>query len=182
MKQTSKQTHKIVAPSRYSHSESATISTKRTRTVIIPRENIDTPPTITDHVRELARLIRNTNSLVARFTIPGLEEYAPMYMSNLAEENDAPMYKKRIRTPIENRPAIKMHFYTASGNFWKWDARVNQPYEIKPHYRPLWVCSSAPVKGKERGRWYTASGNVDKPNFRHESMYLFDILSEDYAQ
>lgn len=64
------------------------------------------------------------------------------------------------------------------------EAVINQPYEIKPKYRPLWVCMSAPVKGKTRGRWYTEYGNIqpeDKPAFRHDSMFLFDILSEDYS-
>lgn len=55
--------------------------------------------------------------------------------------------------------------------------------KIQPKNRPLWVCASAPVKGKESGKIYTAYGNIrpeDKPAFRHDSMYLFDVLSEDY--
>lgn len=116
----------------------ATIDTKRTRPVFVPRENPDTPPMITAHVKELASLIRNTNSITAH------------------EHSD----------------------------LWKLDARINQPYEIKPRYRPLWVCMSAPVKGKEHGRWYTEYGNIqpeDKPAFRHDSLFLFDTLSEDYC-
>lgn len=49
--------------------------------------------------------------------------------------------------------------------------------------RPLWVCASAPVKGKESGKIYTAYENIrpeDKPAFRHDSLFLFDSLSEDY--
>lgn len=64
------------------------------------------------------------------------------------------------------------------------EAVINQPYEIKPKYRPLWVCMSAPVKGKERGKIYTEYGNIqpeDKPAFRHDYMFLFDTLSEDYS-
>lgn len=128
----------INTPLRVNINNAITVNTKRTRPVIIPRENIDTPPAITDHVRELASLIRNTNSITAH----------------------------------EHR------------DLWKLDARINQPYEIKPRYRPLWVCMSAPVKGKARGRWYTEYGNIqpeDKPAFRHDSMFLFDILSEDYS-
>lgn len=115
-----------------------TISTKKTRPVFVDRENLDTPPVITDHVRELASLIRNTNAITA------------------------------------HEPRIFLHL----------DAILNRQYESKQRrYRPLWVCMSAPVKGKTRGRWYTEYGNIqpeDKPAFRHDSMFLFDTLSEDY--
>ena len=128
-----------------------TINTKNTRPVFVERENPDTPPTITDHVRELARFIRTSNSLVAHFRSPALE------MSILASYNDAPVYTKRLG---------KCPRLTA-----------DTP-------RPLWVCSSAPVKGKERGKIYTEYGNIqpeDKPAFRHDSLFLFDTLSEDYS-
>lgn len=141
----------INTPLRVNINNAITVNTKRTRPVIIPRENIDTPPVITDHVRELARLIRTSNSLVAHFISPALE------MSILASYNDAPVYTKRLG---------KCPRLTA-----------DTP-------RPLWVCSSAPVKGKERGKIYTEYGNIrpeDKPAFRHDSIFLFDILSEDYS-
>lgn len=132
------QTKILVKPLRFEVCNRLTIATKKTRPVIIPRENPDTPPAITDYVREFTRLIMTTNSL----------------------------------TDHEPR------------DFWKLDARINQPYEIKPRYRPLWVCMAAPVKGKTRGKWYTVYSNIqpkDKPAFRHDCLFLFDKLSEDYT-
>lgn len=137
---------------RFDVSNRVTITTKKTRPVFVDRENPDTPPAITVSVEELARLIRTTNSLVAHFYSPALE------MSILASYNDAPVYEKRLGKCREITPDTP---------------------------RPLWICEAARVKPLGKiGRIYTVYGNIqpeDKPAFRHDSMYLFDILSEDYC-
>lgn len=77
-------------------------------------------------------------------------------MSITADANDEPVFLKRIG---------KIH-----------EATHDTP-------RPLWVCASAPVKGKQFGRIYTEYSNIrpeDKPAFRRDGDFLFDTLSEDY--
>lgn len=111
------------------------LDTKRTPATFEERADLNTPPAISDHVRELAPFLKNCNDITAHATT--------------------------AKTIINNVPTL-----------------------MPEHPRPLWVCASAPVNGKDSGKIYTAHSNIrpaDKPAFRHDSMYLFDILSEDYS-
>ena len=122
-----------------------TINTKNTRPVFVERENPDTPPTITDHVRELAKLIRNTNPLTERTSEfdRGCERF-----DMLAD-------------------AFMLRYYTSLEQL---------------HTRPLWTIIASP-KCEKRRKWYTTTCNIqreDKPAYRHDSLFLFDSLSEDY--
>lgn len=110
------------------------LDTKRTPATFEERADLNTPPAISDHVRELAPFLKNCNETKAHATT--------------------------AKALINHIPAL-----------------------MPEHPAPLWVLASAPVAGKENGRIYYANSNIrhaDKPAFRHDSMYLFDILSEDY--
>lgn len=110
-------------------------NTKRTPATFEERADLNTPPAISDHVRELAPFLKNCNETKAHATT--------------------------AKAIINHVPAF-----------------------MPEHPMPLWVCASAPVNGKDSGKIYTAHSNIrpaDKPAFRHDSMYLFDILSEEYS-
>lgn len=111
------------------------LDTKRTPATFEERADLNTPPAISDHVREIAQFLKNHNEATAHATT--------------------------AKAIINNVPTL-----------------------MPEHPMPLWVCASAPVNGKDSGKIYTAHSNIrpaDKPAFRHDSMYLFDILSEDYS-
>lgn len=160
-----------------------TVNTKRTRLVIIPRENPDTPPVITDHVRELARLIRNTTSLVRTPADPldykksrdhiyldcvasnntSGDKYRAISVSKKwADPNLRPRYMfKSSHTECGNVDTDEKSHVVIDGLKWKGGLTC---YYLRQHEHTI--------------------DNVntnDKPAFRHDSMYLFDILSEDYS-
>ncbi len=87
-------------------------------------------------------------------------------------------YVIRLAPFMKNHNETTAHATTAK-------ALINHvPAFMTERPMPLWVCASAPVNGKDSGKIYTAHSNIrtaDKPAFRHDSMYLFDILSEDYS-
>ena len=122
-----------------------TINTKNTRPVFVERENPDTPPTITEHVRELAKLIRNTNTLTERTS----------------------KFDRDCERFDELADAFMLRYFTRSERL---------------HLRPLWTIIASP-KCEKRRKWYTTTCNIqreDKPAYRHDSLFLFDSLSEDY--
>lgn len=104
------------------------LDTKRTPATFEERADLNTPPAISDHVREIAPFLKNCNETKAHATTAkAIINHIPAFMSE--------------------RP------------------------------RPLWTFNDW------THRTYTAHSNIrpaDKPAFRHDSMYLFDILSEDY--
>lgn len=147
MLQTQKHTSSFIVPLRFSPSNRITINTKTTRPVFVERENPDTPPTITDHVREIAKLIRNTNPLTERTS-----EF----------DRDCERFDMLADTFI-------LRYYTSLERL---------------HTRPLWVIMATP-KYESRRKWYTTYNNIqpeDKPAFRHDSLFLFDSLSEDLSK
>lgn len=80
-------------------------------------------------------------------------------------------YVIRLAPFMKNHNETTAHATTAK-------ALINHvPAFMSERPRPLWTFNDW------THRTYTAHSNIncaDKPAFRHDSMYLFDILSEDY--
>lgn len=129
---------------------------------LIPRENPDTPPVITEHVRELAIFMRNTNSPVrmpAELNISG-DKYRSISIS---------------KTDIRPRYMFKLSHTEG--------ASANTDSAEKFHA----VIDGKPYKGgltwyylREHAPTIDNINTNDKPAFRHDSLFLFDKLSEDY--
>ncbi len=105
------------------------LNTKRTPATFEERADLNTPPAISDHVRELAPFLKNCNETTAHATT--------------------------AKAFINHIPAF-----------------------MTEHPRPLWTFNDW------THRTYATIDNInraDKPAFRHDSMYLFDILSEGYS-
>jgi len=127
------------------------VNTKNLRPVFVDRENPDTPPVITEHVRELAIFMMNCNTLKAHFIVPELD------MSITADANDEPIFLKRISKIHEATPDTPRPLWVCKAAHVK-GKRFGRIYTEHSNIRP-----------------------EDKPAFRHDCDFLFDTLSEDYS-
>ncbi len=179
-----RETMRAYVNARNKENNTTTFNTKRTRPVIIPRENPDTPPAITDHVRELARIIRNFNQLVRMPEDPAdyMKRRETWYLSTLASLNTSGdklrtiSISKKYSDP-ELRPLYMFkNSYTERGTAnLDGDEKFHMLIDGKPY--------KSGISGYYLKNATSAIDNVntnDKPAFRHDSLFLFDTLSEDY--
>lgn len=211
MLQTKKHTSNFVMPLRFSPSNRTTTNTKTTRPVFVERENPDTPPTITEHVRELAKLIRNTNPITERtsefdrgcerFDILAdafmLRHYSSIQRLHLRPlwviiatakcKNRRKWYSKQVN--ITPKPAKLINDLVARFTIPSLEGYTHTYFIVKAILNQDSEAYANPTKTPRdnhpavKMHFLTACGNIqpkDKPAFRHDSLFLFDTLSEDY--
>lgn len=152
---------------------------------IIQRTNPDTPPVITEHVRELAIFMRNSNAIVRMPADPldYKKRRATLYLSTLASLNiSSDKYRSISITKTNNAPDTRPMTYFS--NWHTEGAFANTDTSEKFHM----VIDGKKYKGgltwfylREHAPAIDNVNTNDKPAFRHDSLYLFDKLSEDYT-
>lgn len=159
--------------------------TKVTPPAFVDRANPDIPPAITEHVRELARVMKNRNALVRMPADPLDYEKRreAWYLSTLASLNiSSDKYRSICVSKVNNAPDTRRMTYFR--NWHTEGAFANTDTSEKFHM----VIDGKKYKGgltwyylREHAPTIDNVNTNDKPAFRHDSLFLFDKLSEDYS-
>lgn len=152
-------------------------NTKRTPATFEERADLNTPPAITDHVRELAQFVKNYNEL-ARMPEDPSKRRETWYLSAIATNNTSGD-KYRIISITKNDTAN----ITRANIFPKFHAWRAMPGNktVNGGYCEHHPCKAILFGGTYHIPAISNTNRADKPAFRDDSMYLFDILSEGYS-